>query len=127
MVARKPKPKPYTFQVDGKQYEMPPFDPALYQPHTITLAEAARNRAELGREGFEFDGLLVRFGDMQLAIERHLTDDAHAPVALAIAKLIENSAERGYKDFFEFFKAWTSHDGSEVTDEPGESSGSQGS
>jgi hypothetical protein len=127
MVARKPKPKPFTFQVDGKQYEMPTFDPTLYQPHEVSLAEAARSRAELGREGYQFDNLLTRFGDMQLAIEKHLTEDSHAPTALAIARLIENSAENGYRDFFEFFKAWTAHDGSEVTDESGESSGSQGS
>lgn len=122
---RQPKPKPFTFEVDGKQYEMPTFDPSLYQPHEVSLAEAARNRAALGRSGFEFDNLLTRFGDMQLAIEKHLVDDSHAPAARAIAQLIENSAEQGYREFFEFFRRWTAHDGSEVTDEPGESAGSQ--
>lgn len=122
---RSAKPKPFTFEVDGEKYEMPTFDPDLYQPQLVSLAQAARNRAELGREGFDFDNLLTRFGNMQLAIEKHLTDDTHAPAARAIARLIESSADHGYREFFEFFQQWTAHDGSEVVDEPGESSGSQ--
>lgn len=125
--AQAPKLTPFTFEVDGEKYEMPTFDSSLYQRPPISLAEAARNRAELGRSGFEFDTLLTRFGDMQIAIEKHLTDDSHAPTARAIARLIESSAPNGYKEFFEFFASWTSHDGSEVVDEPGESAGSQGS
>jgi hypothetical protein len=122
---QKTEPTPFTFEVDGEKYEMPPFDPALYQPRPVSLAEAARNRAELGREGYEFDNLLTRFGEMQLALEKHLTDDAHAPSARAIARMIDNSAEHGYREFFEFFNAWVKHDGSEVITEPGESAGSQ--
>lgn len=113
---------PFTFDVEGEKYEMPAFDKDLYQPEQVSLAEAAKQRARLGREGFEFDGLLARFGDMQLAIERHLTDDSQAPVARAIAQLIESSADHGYKEFFDFFQRWIAHDGSEV-DDLGEASG----
>jgi hypothetical protein len=128
MATKSPKPpakKPFTFEVDGEKFEMPPFDSTLYRPEPMTLAEAARNRAELGRADFEFDNLLRRFGEMQLALEKHLTDDSHAPAARAIARLIETSAEHGYREFFEFFQKWTAHDGSEVVDESGESAGSQ--